>query len=89
MSHDAQVTHAIEAAENGEYEAISNIVRRGDGKLLIGRTSNDQEVHNYLTKIPKILVSLGFYLSKNFQDPVPGFQIYMSVYQNTYINIVP
>lgn len=54
--YEAEVQAAIKAAEDGEYEPLSDIVRRGDGKYLIGKVSTDEDVQNYLEKIPFILV---------------------------------
>lgn len=48
---------AIEAAEDGDYSLMSDIIIMGDGQKLVGLHSKDEEVDEFLQRIPKHLVS--------------------------------
>ncbi|XP_064105398.1 uncharacterized protein LOC135214834 isoform X13 [Macrobrachium nipponense] len=54
--NNIEIIAAIAAAEkNDDYKPLNDIVIRGDGEKLIGQTSKDPEVNDYLKKIPESL----------------------------------
>ena len=53
---EEEVSRSIGDAEQGDLDGITSIITRGDGHLLVGRSSNDEETQQFLDKVPELLV---------------------------------
>ncbi|KAF2362814.1 ATP:guanido phosphotransferase N-terminal [Trinorchestia longiramus] len=54
---EKDVMAQLQLAETGNFDGITDIILRGDGHLLVGRGSQDEETQNFLDRIPSILES--------------------------------
>lgn len=53
---EREVQDKIVEAEAGEFGGITDIILRGDGHLLVGRSSQDEDAQQFLDRVPAILV---------------------------------
>ncbi|KAK7079118.1 hypothetical protein SK128_023325 [Halocaridina rubra] len=58
-STDGEIRAAILAAENDEnFKLLNDIIKRGDGNKLLGQSSKDSDVDDFLKKVPQHLEAI-------------------------------